>query len=194
MKKRLPEMKFGQLYGKVRKIIMNYLISSPFWNENFRSCGNETYLHPIIMYKKRKKIYYVPGLISLLALPFLLFQFNPLPLAQTVLKLNLPNDETNKNENGFIFSSENVMQTIKQKKKLNIDLDEDHELNKNKLEIIRVDAARLQYYGDTTTIIKVNFSADVSYKEFVFLLNILNKYKIKRYAWVYDSMIIFGGT
>ncbi|MCW3109335.1 MAG: hypothetical protein JWQ09_3841 [Segetibacter sp.] len=90
------------------------------------------------------------------------------------------------------FRSASVLRDIKNKKRLNIDFDENHDLTKQKLFVIQTDAQRLEYYNDTTTAIVVHFSEEVDYGEFVQLVNILYKSRISRYAWVDDSMIIIG--
>lgn len=125
-------------------------------------------------------------------LPFLLIRFDPLPPLQTTLRFFIPSDKKPEDERSIGFRSMYIIREISNKKKLTVSLTDDHELNKQKLLLIQADAQRLEYYHDTTTVLKVNFSADATYGELVELINILNKARIKRYAWVDDSMIIFG--
>jgi biopolymer transport protein ExbD len=118
-------------------------------------------------------------------------QFDPLPPTQTVLRLYLPSDKKPEEERSLAFTSMHVKRVIRNKKKLTVTLTNDHELNKQKLLLIQADAQRLQYYHDTTIVLKVNFSPDATYGEFAGLLNILTKARISRYALIDDSMI-FG--
>jgi hypothetical protein len=72
------------------------------------------------MRAKRKKIFYVPGLLSLLVLPFLLIQFNPLPPPETVLRFNLAYDKKPEDERSIVFTSMDIKRVIRNKKKLTV--------------------------------------------------------------------------
>lgn len=138
-------------------------------------------------------MFYVPGMISLLALPFLILNFDPLPPFQTLLSLFVPDDRKSNKPYWVRYTTEGVKQSIRNKKKLEIAFTDDYLLNERKLSVIQADAERLQYYNDTTTVIKVNFSEEMIYGDFIRLLSALRKSGIRRYAWIDDSLIIFGG-
>ena len=80
-------------------------------------------VHPIFM--RRKKLFYVPGLISLIGLPVLLFFLGPEdPVYHTVLKIKLPADKP-RNDGYLNFNKVDFLHTIKHKKLISVDINDD---------------------------------------------------------------------
>jgi hypothetical protein len=144
--------------------------------------------------KKRPKLFYIPGMISLLVVPVLFYFFQPTPKKQTVLKIFVTREDRPEDRTSTIlsFSRSAVMAELKGKKIKTVYYDEDHELNARKLEFIAQEALKLKFYHDTTQVIKVRLSSETTYGEFVQLINIMYKDKHKRYAWLDDDFYIFG--
>lgn len=127
----------------------------------------------LIIHGKRKKIYYVPGLISLVFLPFFLFKkIDEVPKPSVIINYFVPASEK---YNPVIkyFSGESVMKKLYKKKFLSYYLDGDHELNKTKLRFIRWEALHMKFTNDTTHVLRVRLGEGLSYGEFVYLLNMM---------------------
>jgi hypothetical protein len=132
---------------------------------------------------KRPKLFYVPGMISLLVVPVLFYVYQPVQKKQTILKFVLPNEDN-------AYTS--VKAHLKGKKINTVYYDDDHDLNAQKLEFIGQEALKLKFYHDTTQVIKVHLSADNTYGEFVQLVNIMYKDNHNRYTLLGDDFYIFG--
>jgi hypothetical protein len=132
---------------------------------------------------KRPKLFYTPGMISLLVVPVLLYTYQPGPKKHNILTFILPNEEN-------IYTS--VKAQLKGKKINKVYYDEDHDLNAGKLEFIAQEALKLKFYNDTTQVIKVRLSAETTYNEFVQLVNAMYKNKQKRYTLLGDDFYILG--
>jgi len=108
---------------------------------------------------KRKKLYYVPGMISLLALPFLIFFFEARFKPQTSIRICLMNDKMTKDSMIFRFSKYNFYKSIAGKKIIQVDLRK-NELSRDsilyvRLDLIKREIERLKSTGDTTSVIEV---------------------------------------
>jgi len=144
--------------------------------------------------KKRPKLFYTPGMISLLVLPVLFYMYQPAEKKQNVLKLTIPQEDQPEEPSPFImrFSRAAVMAELRGKKINTVYYDEDHSLNARKLEFIEHEALKLKFYHDTTQVIKVHLSADNTYGELVQLINAMYKNKQKIYALLDNDFYIFG--
>lgn len=107
---------------------------------------------------------------------------------QTVIKFFVPADYQSN------YSRYSVTASLKGKKINTVYLDEHHPLNARKLEFVAGEALKLKFYHDTTQVIKVRFSDETTYNEFVQLVNILYKDLHKRYALLDNDFYIFGET
>jgi len=147
----------------------------------------------------RKKLMYVPGLISLMALPILLLIFSPEDAVDKVaLRMFLPSDDTS---NGLLkFSKYSVLDAIKGKKLVTIYLidkrpyygdfrDEEYIA---KLNFVAKEMERLQFTNDTSTVLKVVFDEDFEYGHFVHLINLTLIYNVKRWAFLDNSFYFFA--
>lgn len=143
---------------------------------------------------KRPKLFYTPGMISLLILPVLFYLYQPIEKRQTVLKLVLPREDRPEDRSSLNmrFSRASVMARLKGKKINTVYYDDDHELNAIKLNFIAREALKLKFYYDTSQVIKVHLSADNTYGEFVQLVNIMVRDGHKRYTWIDDDFYIYG--
>ena len=139
---------------------------------------------------KRRKLYYIPGLISLIFLPIIflktLHSNKPFPVLNYAVLINV------KESNMPTFSGQYFMKQIKRRKLIPFYLDESHEVNKNKFSFIQREALRLKYTCDTNYVIAVHLSDSLNYGEFVYLLNMMVIGNHKRYAEWKNIFYIFG--
>jgi len=150
---------------------------------------------------KRRKLFYIPGLISIIGLPVLLFLFGPREVARpTVMKIFIP---TNKKDlPGLIrFSNDYVYRSIKKKKVVTIDLDEERDdeydnkrsyLFYRKRNFISHEIERMQFTNDTSCVLKVRLGYENTYGDFVWMFNQAILYDIKRFAFVDDNYYLFA--
>jgi hypothetical protein len=145
----------------------------------------------------RKKLMYVPGMISLLALPVMLLVFSPEdPVRKVALTMFLPSDEQDPPRDGILkFSAYSVNDAIKGKDLITIYLTEkrlfyggfrDDEFNA-RLNFVAKEMERLQFTNDTNSVLRVVLDYDCEYADFVHLINLTLIYNIKRWAFVNDS-------
>jgi hypothetical protein len=151
---------------------------------------------------RKRKLYYVPGLISLLGLPVLLYFLGPRePPILTAVKIYLPNDNLNPDPPEMIrFSKWYVYQSLKHKKIVTVDLDDDahggsEELYRfrqlKKLDFISNEVARRQFTHDTTSVFKIQFGEDCNYGNFIWVLNQARLYDVKRFVFIDDAYYLF---
>jgi hypothetical protein len=145
-----------------------------------------------------KKIYYLPGIISLLGLPVLLFIWGPPdPPDQTVLKLNLPSEK--RASKGMIaFNNQYVYQMLSHKKITRVDLYNEWSvrgeqfLNSQQFIFIKREIERLQFTHDTTAALNIQFASNSTYGDFVWAINLAVLYEVKRYALVGNNLYFFA--
>jgi hypothetical protein len=118
---------------------------------------------------RKRKLYYVPGLISLLGLPVLLYFIGPRePAILTAMRIYLPNDDMKPDRPGQIrFSKWRTYQLLKHQKIVTVDLDENYYyppaplhdfIHLKKLDFISGEIARRQFTHDTGTVLKIIYS------------------------------------
>lgn len=143
---------------------------------------------------RTKRLFYTPGLISLvgllIALP--LFYKKNRPVKQYCLPLFVPKDIYDNNKSDYIFSKYKLEKDISKRKKLNFILNEDKEENKKKMRLIRHEALKLKYTLDAATVIVINLSDSINYGEFVSILDMCVADEHKRYASWDNKFVIFG--
>ena len=141
----------------------------------------------------RKKLCYVPGLISLLGLPVLLFFLGPEdPVYHTVLKIYLPADKA-PDDGRLNFNKVDFLNTIKDKKLISVDINDDifddrseYALNK-KLAFVPREIERLQFTSDTNAVFRLRFGEHNTYAQFIWAINMAMIYDFKRYVFVDDD-------
>lgn len=138
---------------------------------------------------RQKKLYYVPGLISLFGLFILLFVFRPLEKMEIkcATRVNIPTDDRNIDPEKF--TKGNIYNSIKGKEIEQIYLDEfdkNGNISVKKLNFIKAEAERLQNLHDTSTVLKISFSKENTYGNFIEILNVAYIYEFRRFAF-YDN-------
>lgn len=151
---------------------------------------------------KKKKLFYVPGLISLIGLPVLLFLFPvEVPIFRNSIKMNLPSDDTRKREDNSIprFDKADLQRNLLRKKIEHVYLNhydsysidfEQYFLNRE-LTFIGNEMERLQFTHDTSTVLQVSFGDENTYGQFIYLLNLTILDQFRRYALYDDDLYIF---
>jgi hypothetical protein len=143
---------------------------------------------------KRKKIYYIPGLISLIGLPILFFFF-PIedPIQKCAVRFSIPSDAETK-DSVEVFSKYSVKKAIENKKIVTIDMGEyyfdEPYLTNSKFNFVHNEIERLQFTHDTSTLLKVQLRNNNTYGDFMWLLNQALIYRVKRYALVDNDFYI----
>jgi hypothetical protein len=140
---------------------------------------------------KRPKLFYTPGMISLLVVPVLFYFYQPVIKYKTQIKFILPKDD-HRSPDSFGYTNSMVKAYLKGKKINTVYLGYQDILNDKKFEFIAQEALKLKFYHDTTQVIKVHLSEETTYGEFVQLVNIMVRDRLKRYSWMDDDFYIFG--
>jgi hypothetical protein len=155
------------------------------------SYGKSLYRRLCIM-ATMKKLYYAPGMISLLGLLFILPYKHDIPVSAPVrtIDYNVPRKIDSGPYEGFSVSS--IQHEIKGKAKMNFRLTGDSKTNRKKMEVIRYEARKLYYTFNTNTIIFIKFTEDLPYADFFKLLDNCRADSIKRFANWDDCFVIFG--
>jgi len=144
--------------------------------------------------RRTKRLFYVPGLISLIGLLIFLptFYQKNLPIKKYCLTLYVPNEIPDKNLFKHTFSKYKLEKDIIKKKKISFTLDENLEENSRKMEMIRYEALRLKFTRDTSTVVLLTLSDSISYGEYISLVDMCIYDGHKRFASWDDKFVIFG--
>ena len=105
----------------------------------------------------------------------------------TALRLFLPKDLGHQ-----MYSMEAVMEEISRKKIILVELKGNFEEDKKRFEFIRQEARRLKYTYDTTSVLHVHFPKESTYGQFVYLNDMMQEDKHKRYLVTDNEFYIFG--
>jgi hypothetical protein len=151
----------------------------------------------------RKKYSYIE-LFTLIAFQILLFFafLNRLAYVDAMytrwraMRFILPDDTPSPQRYLKTYNAPDVLKEWRKqhKKIITIDLTGDLQEDKKRLEFIRNEAQRLKYTYDTTSILKVHFTDENTYGQFVELLNIMIKDRHKRYMLFQDNFYVAGET
>lgn len=148
---------------------------------------------------KMKRLRYVPGLISLAGLFIVLPRFykNNSPVQQKVLTSYIVSDCTGNNNSVEAHGKYGVRllkcaleKGIIKRKQIRFTLN-GTETDK-KLKVIRYEALKLKYTEDTSTVIIINLKDNISYGNFVSLVDMCHADEHKRYASWDNKFVIFG--
>jgi hypothetical protein len=139
-----------------------------------------------------KKKYYVPGLISLIGLPFLAFFFSPeIAVKPTALRIVLPHDGDSGSKFILRFSKTNFLKSITRKKVIELDLFENNQTRdlmlRRKFDFILRELDRMNFTGDTTTVLKVNIDDQNTFGDVIWLVNQTVIYNIRHWAIIDNS-------
>ena len=143
---------------------------------------------------RRKKLFYVPGLISLLGLPVLLFFLGPEdPVYHTVLRIYLPMDKAPRGGLLTTFNKPGFLHIVNGKKLISVDINEylwddrsEYEFNR-KLAFVPREIERLQFTGDTNAVFRLRFGKNNTYGQFIWALTMAGIYDVRRYAFFDDD-------
>jgi hypothetical protein len=137
-----------------------------------------------------KRLFYTPGLISLvglgICLPFF-YKMN-IPAKEYCLQLFMPNEVMSEND----FSKYSLEKDMRKMRKLKFILDEDRKANKKKMEIIRYEALKLEYTQDSSTVILIDLTDNITYGDFVSIVDMCVSDGHKPYASWDNKFVIFG--
>lgn len=148
---------------------------------------------------KRKRLYYVPGLISLFGLPILVFCILPKeqkPL--TVIRVFLPSDKIP--DDGIIsFNRYLVFKTIASRKIFEVNLNPQIPLpNKRTTDslfnLISDKLEKLNLTNDSTVAIKVDIGKSNTFGQVVWLLNQTLIHQLKRWAFIDNSFYFINSS
>jgi hypothetical protein len=150
---------------------------------------------------RKGKLYYVPGLISLLGLPILLYFLGPrAPKLLTTMRINLPTEDIKPDPPGLIrFSKWRTYQMLKHQKIVTVDLGENNWseyplhnfIHLKKLDFISGEIARRQFTHDTGSVLKIQLGDDCTYGDFAWVLNQAKVYDVKRFVFIDDAYYLF---
>lgn len=141
----------------------------------------------VLLWMTKKITYYVPGVISLLGLPILLWIYTPHQEPRPrVLSMFFPYEGPDASR--YRFSKYSFLQEIKNKKLLCVDLNdpappENRDLYARKLNFISQEIGRIQFLHDTSTVLKIKFGDSNTYGQFIWLVNEAKIYQVKRYTF-----------
>lgn len=140
---------------------------------------------------KRPKLFYIPGMLSLLVVPVLFYRYQAdIGKTLTVLRLFVPSDDNSPDQ--YKFSRYALKAELKGKKINTVYLNGNRVLNAKKLDFIAYESLKLMYYHDTSQVMHVKFTQETMYGEFVQLVNIMHRDDHKRYVWLDDDFYILG--
>lgn len=100
----------------------------------------------------------------------------------------VPKDE-NKNQ---IFTSFFLLNKIKNKKKIQIELNGNFFTTQKKIDLIQYEARKLKYTKDTFTVLDISLTNETNYGELLQLIKICYEDNHKMFALVKNRFIIFG--
>ena len=146
---------------------------------------------------KKKKLHYLPGIISILCLPVLLFFRGPAdPVHQNCIWLNLPSNtaDTTGIER---FTTAAVYETIKNKKIIALDVndltwnEQSEYVFNQKFKFIAHEIESLQFTNDTASVLKISFGTENNFKSFVWVLNQAMVYDLRHYTLIGNDLYLF---
>jgi len=149
-------------------------------------------MEPLMLKIRRAKIYYIPGLVSFVFLPFVFFILNYSPPSEGIIHYSVPRDvHSIKGDNSYLFSGERLMHSIEKKKIFSFSLDSNYEMNNVNFFMIRIIGLYLKKAHDTCCVIKVHLGSNMTYGEFIKLINYMTIDDHGRYAeWKDDFYIL----
>jgi hypothetical protein len=146
---------------------------------------------------KRKRIWYVPGLFSLLGLPVILLIWGPDdPVEHHLMGIFIPSER--RDAGGLkSFNRQGVMNLLRKKKITTIDLDDlpsrrSPESNVyRRSQLVLSELARLQFTHDTSEVLDVHLYEESTYGQFVWLANNATVFGYHRYVFLDDDFYYF---
>ena len=90
------------------------------------------------------------------------------------------------------YSTQALLEEVSHKKIIFVKLKGDPDEDRKRFEFIRQEARRLEYTNDTASVIHVRFPKESTYGQFVYLTDMMQEEKHKRYGITGDDFYIFG--
>ena len=140
---------------------------------------------------KRKKIFYVPGIISLLGLATFALLYSPKPPQRLhAMSLFLPHE--GHYDTLSRFSAQGFLRKIKGKTHVEIDLNEVYPtwqslLFQRRQAFITREIERIQFTHDTNTVLRIHLGANNTYGHFIWLLDQATLSGLKHYVLIDDN-------
>lgn len=141
-----------------------------------------------------RKIYYAPGIISLIGYLFILpYAIGKTEISSTrVIPLFVPKIATPNDDFQYLLSDQRILKDIKSKKIIRFYLNSDRKTNQDNINMIRHEAKRIKNTLDSNTVIFVEYTDDLLYGEFFRIVDNCIADSIKRYASWNRYFVIFG--
>ncbi len=143
---------------------------------------------------KKKTIIYLPGIISIIGLPVLLFFWGPQdPVKQNCVALTLRSDESN-TDSKTQKSGDDLLQ---HKKIVRLDLDDfvwneqSQYVFNQKMAFISREIERIKFANDTDAVVKVSFGNQNNLNSVVFVLNKAILYGVDKYEFSGNDLYLF---
>jgi len=151
----------------------------------------------------RKKVFYVPGLISSIGLGVVLLFFYirkpPHYHRPHILRMVVPTDKP-PDQRGFqIFSKYSFLRDIAKKTIHTVDLNEpyppyDPSIFHLRQGFITREIERMQFTHDTSSILKIHFGENNTYGDFMWVLNQAYYYGFRHFAYFDDNFYLVANT
>ena len=140
----------------------------------------------------QKKLYYVPGMISLFTLIIFLKWYADKFEYQTYDSYPFAVPDDRKESRSRMVSPYQIEKNISKKKQIEIILDENEADNRKKFDLIKYETRKLKYTHDTSTVLRISFTEKMNYGEFVRLIRLCSTDGHKRFALLNKSFVIWG--
>jgi hypothetical protein len=104
------------------------------------------------------------------------------------LQINFPKEK----ESPYVFSEKTAWDLTKNKKKIQITLDNNPVLNRKRFDVINYEARKMKVTMDSSTVIIINFTSDMPFSEFLKIVLICQNEILWTYVPVKRGFIITG--
>jgi len=144
----------------------------------------------------RRKIFYVPGLISLVCVPVIFIYYSSIwmPKEEFVTTMYLPRDNP-KYKTGDMpdFSGQNLLETIKPYRKTEVFLPKkDSKLIPLQLDFIFHEMQRISFTNQSMEVLIVHLNEETTISQFVQLMDMVTMVRLHRYAYWDDAFYFIG--
>jgi hypothetical protein len=140
----------------------------------------------------QKRLYYVPGMISLLALVIFLKWYSNRFEYRTYDSYPFAVPDSREESRSLVVSRYQIEKDISKKKQIQIMLDENEAENSKKFDLIKYEARKLKYTHDTLTVLRISFTEKMNYGQFIQLIRLCNADGHRRFALLNKSFVIWG--
>ncbi len=145
---------------------------------------------------KREKLHYLPGIISIVGLPVLLFFWGPQdPVKYTAITVEMP-AAPGLSRTGCA-ADEVPEQALRNKKIISVNLNDlvwnqqSARIFSDKLDLVTQQIQYLQFTGDTSTVLKIGFGMKNDFKSIAWVLNEVTFYHLNKQLLTPDAVYLF---